>query len=914
VNLQMASEQDPQRLLRGVCAQSRRLLGARFAVLAVAEKQQLGDLMAFSSGLPGDPVEGISHPREDHGVFGKVFAERSSWRVASPDGTPLQLGLPAAFPAVRSALAVPVCSLTRSHGWLCVGDKLGADEFTAEDERMLTILGAQLGRIYENGSLYRDVQEQATELMVEIEERARATEQLRSSEERFRELAEKIHDVFFVARPDLLQTTYVSPGYERIWGRPVAFMLNRAGSWMETVHPEDRERIEQEIGQIRSHFPAEGQMEYRILLPDATLRWILTRFFPVLDDLGNIIRVVGVSKDITEPKVAALRIMRLNRTHSVLSGINSLIVRASNRDALLQDACNLAVEKGGFPVAWCGLVDAPAGELCATACAGSEAAWPASLRVRLDAHHASASLVVDAVMSAEPRVCNDLDRNDRPILHRQHMLDKGYRSLAALPLVIAGQGIGCFVLLSDHADYFDEEEMHLLVELAEDISFALDHIGKAERLSYLASFDPLTGLANRRAFEERLGRYVGMAAHSAASFAVIVADPERFEVLNNTLGRAAGDQLLRQAAARFTEAAGGPEVAGHIGSDQFAAIITGPVDTAAMGRMIEELWSSWLGAPFEVNGHAIELSARAGVALYPDDARSADALLANAAAALRDAKETGKTISFYTRHLSERFAERLALQTSLRRALEYNEYELHYQPKVDLAQRRVLGLEALLRWRRPEHGLVAPARFVPMLEETGMIVEVGAWVMRQACADRARWLAQGFTAPRVAVNVSPVQLRRDDFVGVVGEVLREAGAAAGLDIEVTETLLMADVTDNLAKLAAIRDLGVSIALDDFGTGYSSLAYLARLPVDTLKIDRSFVASMLDDQSTTTLVSTIISMARSLKLETVAEGVESEEQAKILRLLGCDQIQGYLVSKPLPFDEMTAFLESRRGNG
>jgi diguanylate cyclase (GGDEF)-like protein/PAS domain S-box-containing protein len=909
LNLQMASEHAPRQLLQNVCAQARRLLGARFSVLAVTEKRRAEGFAAFCSGLPVQPTAGIIDPRQDKGVLGRVGRERLACRLVSQDGAAVPLGLPDAFPAVYSALAVPVCSLTRNYGWLCLGGKLGADTFSAEDERLLAILGAQLGRIYENGSLYREVQEQAAQLMVEIDERSRTTEQLRASEERFRELAENIHDVFFVSGPDMSQTSYVSPGYERIWGRPVSHMLESTDSWLETLHPADRERVQAELARVMARFPSEGQLEFRILRPDATVRWVLTRIFPVLDDHGSVVRTVGVTKDITERKLAELRVMRLNRTHSVLSGINSLIVRATDRDALLRNACQLAVEKGGFRIAWCGLLNRETSELTATASAGDRSDPASLLPVRVDEQNARRSLVIDAVLSAEPRVCNDLAHADARTLYRENFLQRGYRSMVALPLVVAGQTSGCLVLLADSADYFDDEEMRLLVELSEDIAFALDHIGKSERLDYLASFDPLTGLANRQAFEQKVAQYAGMALHTLGRFAVVVADPERFEALNNMLGRSTGDEVLRQAGARFAEAAGGREVAGHVGADQFAAILPGSVDEARTSRLLDELLRKWLGTPFEVNGQVVELSAKAGVAIYPADGVTADVLLANATAALRDAKETGKTVGFYTRHLSERFAERLVMEKSLRRALENGEFELHYQPKVDLAQRRTKGLEALIRWRRPEQGLVLPGAFIPLLEESGMIVEVGAWALRQACLDRNRWADRGFPVPRVAVNVSAVQLRHDDFVRTVAEVVGDARAQAGLDIEVTESLLMADVTDNLARLTAIRDLGVGLALDDFGTGYSSLAYLAKLPVEVLKIDRSFVASMLDDPSVMTLVSTIISLARSLKLETVAEGVESEEQAKILRLLGCDQIQGYLISKPLPLDEMTAFLQA-----
>jgi EAL domain-containing protein (putative c-di-GMP-specific phosphodiesterase class I) len=226
---------------------------------------------------------------------------------------------------------------------------------------------------------------------------------------------------------------------------------------------------------------------------------------------------------------------------------------------------------------------------------------------------------------------------------------------------------------------------------------------------------------------------------------------------------------------------------------------------------------------------------------------------------------------------------------------------------VELEKRRLRGVEALIRWQNPELGLVPPVEFIPLMEETGMIAEVGAWALRQACLERSRWLKMGLNTPRVAVNVSTIQLRRKDFVGTVGQILELAGPDPGIDIEVTETLIMDDVESNIRKLEAIRDLGIRIAIDDFGTGYSSLGYLAKLPLEMLKIDRSFIASMLEDPSIMTLVSTVITLAHSLKLTVIAEGVELEEQAKILRLLRCDQMQGYLISKPLAFDAMTAYL-------
>jgi diguanylate cyclase len=906
LNLQLASERDSKRMLNSVCINARQLLGARFAALAVVGKFQSREPEIIVSGLGALATRGVNNPSEDPGVLGKVFGENRVLRLASTNETPVALGLPPEFPAVRAAIAVPICSLSRTYGWLCLGEKLGAHAFNSEDERLLTILGAQVGRIYENGSLYLEVQEQAAQLMVEVEERGRAAAQLRASEELFRQLAENIQDVFFVCSPDLTQLSYVSPGFARVWGRPPDLTFFSDGRWLESVYPGDRQRVTAKMSDIVRSFPAHGEVEFRILHSDASVRWVQTRIFPIFEG-GSVVRAVGVTTEITERKVAEIRVVRLNRTYAVLSATNSLIVRAADRDGLLRDACHLAVELGGFRVAWCGLLDKATSTLRATAFAGDADDLAPNVRLVLDEETAKVSVVVEALRTLRPQVCNDLTLEDAKSMYRSEFVARGYRSMVALPLIVAGQVMGCLVLLTDAAGYFDEEEIRLLAELAQDISFALDHIGKAERLRYLATFDPLTGLANRSAFVERVSQYLGMSAHTRAHFLVAIADPERFEVLNNALGRAGGDELLKQVAARFAAAAGGADVVSHIGSDKFAVIIPGSAEAFDAPRMLEEFWRKWLGEPFQVAEHSVELTARAGIAIFPADGETASALLDNAEAALRHAKESGKTFGFYTAHLSERFAERLALERSLRSALENEEFVLYYQPKVDFVERRLKGVEALIRWRRPEHGLVPPSAFIPLLEESGMIVEVGDWALRQASDDRTRWLEKGLAAPRVAVNVSAVQLRRDDFVLSVSRIIKMAGSDAGLDMEVTETLLLSDVTENLIKLKAIRALGVGIALDDFGTGYSSLGYLAKLPVETLKIDRSFVSAMLDDSSAMTLVSTIISLARSLKLETVAEGVESEEQAKILRLIGCDQMQGYLISKPVPFEEMTEFL-------
>jgi diguanylate cyclase len=278
----------------------------------------------------------------------------------------------------------------------------------------------------------------------------------------------------------------------------------------------------------------------------------------------------------------------------------------------------------------------------------------------------------------------------------------------------------------------------------------------------------------------------------------------------------------------------------------------------------------------------------------------------NAEAALDKAKRSTEPYLFFEQGMTERVAENLKLETALRRAIEQEEFVLHYQPRVDLQTRRIQGVEALIRWQSSE-GLVPPMKFIPLLEQTGLIIEVGAWALRQAVLQHRSWLDAGMSAPRIAVNVSAGQLRQKDFVARLKRTLEQGATPPGIDLEVTESMVMDDIAGSIEKLRAIRDLGVNVAVDDFGTGYSSLAYLAKLPVNTLKIDRSFIITMLSDPPTMTLVSTMISLAHSLALKVVAEGVDAEEQARALAQLGCEEMQGYLFSKPLPAAELGALL-------
>src|SRR5437867_8392128 len=695
-------------------------------------------------------------------------------------------------------------------------------------------------------------------------------------------------------------------------GAEPAQMPRSTREWLDLLHPDDREGFRTTaIEAVRTRMRKD--VEYRLRRADGAwsqVRQVIEPLQSQADAEGGT-RWFSTLQDVTEHRLAEEKILRLTRVYAVLSGINALIVRVRDREELFRDACRVAVEAGKFKLAWVGVVDREAARVKPVAWHGGEDDYFQLMPLALnESDPEQYGLTGRAIRERRAMVVEDMTKDPRVLL-RKEALERGFHSLVVLPLLVSGEVVGVLALYATEVGFFDEEEMKLLLELSGDISFALDHIAKAEKLDYLAYYDSLTGLANRSLFHERLMQYVSAAQSEKSKLAVAVVDVDRFKIINDSLGRQAGDELLRHIAERI-EGHAGPIRMARIAADRFAIVRSGVSSESEVARLIEQWLTECFGPPYVVSGTELRVRAKAGVALFPSDGADADALFQNAEAALKKAKATGERYLFHTQQMTERIGENLALENKLRQALEKEEFVLHYQPIVDTATRRIESMEALIRWQSPELGLVPPMQFIPLLEETGLILEVGAWALRRAVADHRTWTELGLPAPRIAVNVSPTQLRKRDFVASIEEAMRPGTVPPGIDLEITESLVMEDIEVNMEKLEAVRVLGLSIAIDDFGTGYSSLGYLTQLPVHSLKIDRSFIITMLKDAAIMTLVSTIISLAHSLNLKVVAEGVDAEEQAKVLDRLGCDQLQGYLFSTPVDFDAITVLLGKRKG--
>ncbi|MCG3201285.1 MAG: hypothetical protein NFCOHLIN_01151 [Gammaproteobacteria bacterium] len=430
------------------------------------------------------------------------------------------------------------------------------------------------------------------------------------------------------------------------------------------------------------------------------------------------------------------------------------------------------------------------------------------------------------------------------------------------------------------------------------------------RIHQLALFDTLTGLPNRTLFRGRLERALARAEQHELQLGVLFVDLDRIKSINDTLGHAAGDQMLREVGKRLGAAIGEHDTVARLGGDEFLIMVPDLGATADVTRLAERILAG-LAAPCEIQGHTLHVTASIGVSIYPRDGRDAETLQKHADVALYKAKEQGRnTYKLFDAAMSAQAHDRLLLENGLRTALKRNELLLHYQPQIDLQSRAVVGVEALLRWQHPGTGLMPPAEFIAIAEDTGLIVPIGEWVLRAACRQARAWQAAGLPPLRIAVNVSVRQLKEQSLPRTLAAILAETGLAPDLlEVEVTESGIMANPDHSAGILREIQEMGVSIAIDDFGTGYSSLAYLKRLPINRLKIDRSFIRDIPGDADDVAIAQTILAMARQLQLSVVAEGVESGEILRFLQASGCEKAQGYFISRPLSPDACAEFIRA-----
>jgi len=599
------------------------------------------------------------------------------------------------------------------------------------------------------------------------------------------------------------------------------------------------------------------------------------------------------------------RVSRLTRITQMLSAVNAAVVRIRSRTELLAEACRIAHRVGGYTRALIVLIEPGARTARPIAGAGLEDEQMKNLAFNVaETQAADTSVTGRAIRTAEVCVCHDLSDPQTPVQDREKLASEGIRSIASLPLLIDGTPVGAFTIGTTENDTLDGEELLMLQEITANLSFALQYLQKHDAVEFLSYFDPLTGLAKRSLFCERLARMIEQRVGPQPNLTVVALDVQRLCIINDSFGRHVGDRLLECVADRLKRHFDDTDHLANLGGGTFAAVITQPGHSDHALRLLNEQLTTLFNKPVSVNGRDIRITIKFGLAEFPENGEDATTLLENAEAALRNARESGERYLHHRLEMNSEVADRLALEQRLSTALAEQQFLLYYQPEIEIASARIIGLEALLRWRDPEHGIVPPSVFLPILESTGTIVEVGEWVIHQAADDCKRLQRSGVPPIRIAVNVSPLQLRRRHFASRFLEIASGTfDAEYGLDVEIVEGALLDDSTSVIGQLQALRAAGVRVAIDDFGTGYSSLSRLSQLPIDMLKIDRLFTSRLGMDETSTTVVSTIIQLAKAFGMITCAEGVETTHQLGMLKTLGCQQAQGYLFSRPVPIDDV-----------
>ena len=803
----------------------------------------------------GDPAltRGTSYEVASHPIFGALVATRGS--ILIPD-TELHPGWQrhAGAEHVRNWMGVPLLAADRVIGLYAV-DKAVPGFFTSEHLRFTEALAPHAALAIRNAQLY---------------------EQIQRSEERFRALVDNSNEVVSLLDREGV-TLYSSQASAAILGDPLEDIVGRTP--FERVHPEDRAEV-QALFQacLRSPgFPLVS--EFRMRHRSGAWHTVEAVLVNRLDDPSVAAAVLNY-RDVTERKRAQQKIEDLNRD----------LQRQVDEFQTLLEVIPIGI----------GIARDPA-------CRRIEGnPYLARLMGRSPGQNISFSAPVE---EGQPEV--RLFHDGRPLLPGELPMQRAAAESAEvvdMEMEVVRDGRPVATILGYGAPLFDETgRPRGAIGASLDIT---ERKRAEEQIKSLAYHDALTGLPNRRLFQDRLSVAVAQAHRNAQPLAVLFLDLDRFKPVNDSLGHSAGDRLIQDVAERLRTCLREGDTVARLGGDEFTLLLPGVSQVVDAARVAEKVLDT-LRQPFHIEGRELFVTASIGISLYPDDGRDADALVRNADAAMYRAKEQGRdNYQLYAPALNATALERLALESSLRQALAHDELIVHYQPVLDLASGRLEAMEALLRWRHPELGLVPPTEFIPLAELTGLIIAFGPWVLRTACAQTRAWQEAGHAEVGVAVNISARQFQHPDLVAQVKRALDETKLEPRfLELEITETSAMHGVQMAIHTLRELKALGVRIAIDDFGTGYSSLSYLRRFPIDTLKIDRIFISEITHDPDDAAIATAVIALAHTLKLRVVAEGVETAEQLAFLTARGCQHAQGFLFGAPRPAEECASLLEA-----
>lgn len=729
---------------------------------------------------------------------------------------------------------------------------------------------------------------------------------LRQAESMFRGFAENSVVGVYIAQNG--QFRFVNPKMAQMFAYSQEEMIASVGVY-DLVEESERGIVEKNIRRRLRGETAEVHYERRARRKDGSAFDV--EVFGSLMKIDGETATIGVMLDISERK-------QLDLALRVLSACNEALVRANDEAALLSEVCRIEREISGHPFVWVGFADD--GEARTVRPAALAEADEGALRlivdqVRWDDSITGQGVTGTAIRRGEVVVFRDMQGNTSYAPWREFMVRYEILSAMSLPLRAGNRTLGAMTMYSRAANAFGVEEVRIAEKLADNLAYGIAALRAdaarrryAQQLEYHAGHDILTGLPNRALLQDRLKQAIAYAARYAYPVWVLFLDLDGFKYVNDSLGHKAGDHVLEMVATRLQASVRESDTVARLGGDEFVLVLPERIDERLATGIVQHIIES-VATPLTTEGHEFFLGSSIGVAVYPGDGEDPETLIKNADIAMYRAKETGgNNFQFYTPAMNDRLLERLQIESDLRNALERGEFVLHYQPQVDVDCGRIVGMEALIRWNHPKLGLLSPQRFVGLAEETGLIIPIGDWVLRTACAQTAAWREAGLGELRIAVNLSVRQFGQHDLARSVATTLHKTGLPPHLlKLELTESLVMSDIEHAAVVLAELKALGVLVALDDFGTGHSSLLYLKRLPIDTLKIDQCFVRDITHVPDDAAIVVSIISLAHNLRRHVIAEGVETREQLDYLRQHGCREMQGYYFSRPVPASEFQQLL-------
>jgi len=852
LNVALTSERDAQAMLTLFCRSAQSIINCKYLALGILDRDRRHLRSITTRGLSGEVRVQFESMDPWSGMFGEVLSAEKTIHVED-DGAAGNCGLPHFHPAVHSLLVlpIPVNSAMHSSGWLYFADKLSGLPFDLEDERFGVTMAAQFALAYGNLTLYEEIEHHAKWLETEIAERQKTAHALSESELRFRQIAENIDAVFFLIEPDSSRVHYVSPAYETVWGLTCASFYAQPRSWMDSIHPDDRERVDQTIAKY-SVVGRGFDLQHRLLHPTG-VRWIHLRGFSIRDAGGIPYRIACVATDISATMRSQDELRESNRRFGELLDNVELIAVMLDRDGRLTYCNEYFLRMTGWRR------DEIIGR-----------SWFEHFPLPAEAEERRAQYA-------------KLVAGDSTAMHleREILTHSGERRLIRLNNTFLRATSG---------------EIVGIASLGEDVT---EQRRAQAQLAHAATHDRTTGLPRSALLHEYLQTACVEAAAQDGRVIVLHVDLDRFHTVNQTRGRAVGDQVLRVVAERLNDVAGAAGHVAHVAGDEFAIVLHDPDHTQDQVEFGETVRAR-IEEPIIVEGRRIYLSCSIGVSCFPDNGSSAHELLRQAESAMVQAKAEGRnTVVAFANEQRQELDDRIALGLRLNDALRNSEFVLHYQPLISGQDWRIGGFEALLRWNSPDFGLLLPGRFLQVAEDLGLIIEIGSFVLESACRQARAWLDAGAEDFSVSINVAPPQMQRPGFVAEVRTMLAQFRLPPQcIELELTESMMSGNIERVTGTMRALKALGVKLSLDDFGTGYSSLNYLRRFPLDTLKIDRSFVRDISTDAGAAGVCRAVITLAHQLGMTVLAEGVETAAQVGYLRRNECDFFQGFYFCKPI----------------